>query len=200
MKKSFITLALFSALLLNACVKSLNPLTNNPNQMVFKKELLGKWKDAKENTEYIVDTISNTSGKTFAVTVIDHSDDKSFDTSNFLMTLVNLKGNYFVDCIPDIEDHKYSKVSDVNKSLLLATHFFSKVFSMNNDLIILSVIDNDELSLLLATNKIKMEYQKIKGDEILLLDNSKILQQKLIELEKFSSVYKKKDSLIRISK
>ena len=167
--------------------------------MVFKKELLGKWKDAKENTEYIVDTVLNTSGKKYAITVIDHSDDKSFDTSNFLMRPVNLKGNYFVDCMPDIEDQKYSKVSDVNKSLLLATHFFSKIFSMDKNLIILSVIHNDALSLLLGTNKIKMQYQKIKGDEVFLLDKPKLLQQKLIELEKFTSVYKKKDSLIRIS-
>ena len=199
MKHSVIITALITILLLNSCVKSLHPLTDDPKDMVFKKELLGKWKDAKENTVYLVDTIPNTAGKTYTVTVIDHSADKSFDTSNFVMMLTKLNGNYFVDCAPDIEDQKYSKISDVNKSLLLATHFFSRIFSMDKNLITLSIIDNSELSLLLKANKIKMMYQTINKDEVLLLDNSKILRQKLMELEKFTSVYKKKDSLIRIS-
>lgn len=197
MKHSALT-AFITILLLNSCVKSLHSLTDDPKYMVFKKELLGKWKDAKENTNYIVDTVPNTSGKTYAVTVIDHSNDKSFDTSNFTMILVNLAGNFFADCAPDIQDQKYAKVSDVNKSLLLTTHLFCKIFSMGKNLITISVIDNDEFTRLLGTNKIKMEYQKIKGDEILLLDNSKILRQKLIELEKFPSVYKTKNSLIRM--
>ena len=198
MKKSFIKLALVS-LLLNACVKSLHPLTDNPNDMIFKKELLGKWKHVKENTDYIVDTIPNTSGKTYALTVIDHNADKSFDTSNFVMMLVKLEGNYFVDCVPDIEAKQYSKISDANKSLLLPAHFFSKVFTIDKNLIIASVVDNDELSLLLNAGKIKMGYQIINKDEILLIDNPGILQQKLVGLDKYPSVYKKKDSLIRVS-
>ena len=70
---------------------------------------------------------------------------------------------------------------------------------MDKNLIILSVIDNDELSVLLKANKIKMGYQTINKDEILLLDNPGVLQQQLFELQKFPSVYKKIDSLIRIS-
>lgn len=200
MKRSFIITALITILLLNSCVKSLHPLTDDPKDMIFKKELLGKWKDkdTKENTDYIVDTVPNTSGKTYTVTVIDHNNNKGSDTSNFSMMLINIGGNYFVDCAPDIEDQKYSKISDVNKSLLLATHFFSKVFSIDKNLITLSLIDNTELSLLLKANKIKMGYQTINKDEILLLDNPEMLRQKLVELQKFPSVYKKIDSLIRI--
>ena len=199
MKPSITVTTLITFFLLSSCVKSLHPLTENPKDMVFKKGLLGKWKDAKDNTEYIIDTVPNSSGKTYEMTVIDHSDDKSFDTSNFLMMLVNLKGNYYIDCAPDIADQKYTKISDINKSLLLVSHFFARVYSIDKNLIITSVMDNDALSLLLKTGKIKMVHQKIKGDEILLLDQPKVLQQKLIELEKFPSVYKKKDSLIRIN-
>lgn len=199
MKQSFTIIALITILFLNSCVKSLHPLTDNPKDMIFKKELLGKWKDAKDNTEYIVDTFANISGKKYALTVIDHSNDKSLDTCSFSMMLINLKGHYFVDCSPDTSDQKYSKISDATKSLLLVSHFFTKVYSIGENLITISTIDNDALSLLLKTNKIEMEFQKINGNEILLLDKPKALQQKLIELEKFPSVYKKKDSLIRIS-
>lgn len=196
--KHSISLPAITLLFFISCVKSLYPITDKPQDMVFKKELLGKWKDAKDNTEYKIDTVPNTSGKTYAVTAIDHSDDKSFDTSNFLMMLVNLKGNYYIDCAPDISDQKYTKISDINKSLLLVSHFFARVYSIDKNLIITSAMDNDALSLLLKTGKIKMVHQKIKSDEILLLDQPKVLQQKLIELEKFPSVYKKKDSLIRV--
>lgn len=182
-----------------SCVRSLYPITENRKDVVFKKELLGHWKDVKENTEYIVDSTITINGiKGYKVIVLDHSPDKKgVDTSNFLVTLVNLKGHYFLDCSADTSETVYSKISEQELSLLLSVHLIIKVYTIQKDYFTMSVIDNDALSLLLKSRKIIMKHEAVNKNEILLTEKPARLQQKLIELEKFSSVYKK-DSLIRV--
>lgn len=180
-----------------SCARSLYPLTENQKDIVFKKELLGHWKDAKDNTEYIVNNTIDGS-KNYKVIVIDRSSDKKgVDTSNFLVMLVNLKGHYFLDCTPDTSETVYSKISEQEHSLLLPIHLIIKVYTIQNDYFTMSVIDNDALSLLLKKREIIIKHEYINKDEILLTERPAMLQQKLIELEKFSTIYKK-DSLIRI--
>ncbi len=199
MKK--IIILLLMATILNSCVRSLYPLTENEKEMIFKKELLGKWKPINENAEYIIDTLNGSQGKTYTVMIIERDlGKKTIDTSNFLMTLVNIKGQYFLDCIPDPSYLDYPNLSDLTRPLFIVSHFFIKIHSIGKNMVTMSVIENDALFRLLKTNKIKMEYKIINDDEILLLDKTKVLRQKLIELEKFTSVYKKKDSLVRINK
>jgi|GEM_PF-3902548 len=199
MKQSLLLSTLFAVLFFISCgVKSLYPLSDKKQDMVFKKELLGEWKETKNNTQYFIDTVNGSLGKEYAVMLIDHSsNDKLVDTSRFLAILVNLKGHYFIDCMTDISQHVNTTIGELSKSLLLSTHFFIKVYTIDKNVITMSVIDKDALSLLLKDNKIRMKHENINKDDILLLDNSEVLQQKLIELEKFSSVYKK-DSLVRI--
>ena len=187
------TLVIF--LFLSSCVKSLYPITSNSQDIIFKKELMGNWRDAKGTTEYIVDELSKTTGKKYKVSLIDHS--KSADTSKYLMILVNLKGHYFLDCMPDTSEGVYSKISDWDKVFLLPTHFFIKVYSISKNSIIMSPIDKDALSLLFKTGKIKMKHENLEGDDILLSEKSEKLQEKLLELDKFPSIYSK-DSLIRV--
>ena len=159
---------------------------------------MGKWRDPKGNAEYIVDTLSKTTGKKYKVLLIDHSgDNKSADTSNYLMILVNLKGHYFLDCMPDTSGAVYSKIGNLDRALLLPNHFFIKVYSIDKNLITMSAIDKDALSHLLKTGKIRMKHENLEGDDILLTDKPEVLQENLIELEKFPLVYKK-DTLIRV--
>lgn len=180
-----------------SCVRSLYPITENEKDVVFKKELVGHWKNAKDNTEYIVSSTINGS-KNYKVMVLDHSSDKKgVDTSNFLVMLVSIKGHYFLDCTPDTSESVYSKISEQERSLLLPAHLIIKVYTIQKDYFTMSAIDNDALSLLLKNRKIIIKHEEINKNEILLIEKPPMLQQKLIELEKFSSVYKK-DSLIRI--
>ena len=61
----------------------------------------------------------------------------------------------------------------------------------------MSAIDKDALSFLLKNKKINMKHEDVTKDDILVTEKSPMLQQKLLELEHFTTVYKK-DSLIRI--
>ncbi len=182
------------SLLFISCVRSLYPVTENAKDIVFKKELLGHWKDANDNSEYIVDSVSTSLGKNYKVMLLDHnSDNKTIDTSNFLVMLVNLKSHYFLDCMADTSQPSYSHFGD----FLLPCHFIIKVYSIGKNSISLSGIDKDALSLLLKNKKISMKHEDINKDDILITEEPVMLQQKLIELEHFPQVYKK-DSLVRV--
>ena len=84
-----------------------------------------------------------------------------------------------------------------DRSLLLTLHLIIKVYNIQKDYFTMSVINNDALSLLLKNKKIIIKHENINKNEILLTEKPAMLQQRLIELERFPSVYKK-DSLIRV--
>lgn len=192
---TFPSIVLFS-LVFASCVMSLYPLTENDKDIVFKKELLGRWKESNDHNEYIVDT--GTSGyKSYRVTLIGHGIDHktTADTSYFLVALVHLKGHYFLDCMPDTSQPLYTRMGDWSKSFLLPCHFILKVYSFGNSFI-MSAIDPHELSLLLKNKKVIMKHEKIESEKILLLEKPELLQQKILTLEHYPSVYSK-DTLTR---
>jgi len=197
MKKE-ILLACVASLIIASCVKSLYPLTENTKDIVFKKELLGRWKDPKENTEYFIDSVTTTEGIKYKVMVVERKADNARpDTNNFVVMLVNIQGHYFLDCIADINQPSYSDIGEQNMSLLLPAHFILKVYGIGQDYLSMSSIDKDALSLLLQNKKIAIRHEDLSKDDILLTEKPATLQEKLMELEKFPGVFKK-DSLIRM--
>jgi hypothetical protein len=197
MKKE-ILLACVASLIIASCVKSLYPLTENTKDIVFKKELLGRWKDPKENTEYFIDSVTTTEGIKYKVMVVERKADNARpDTNNFVVMLVNIQAHYFLDCVADINQPSYSDIGEQNMSLLLPAHFILKVYGIGQDYLSMSSIDKDALSLLLQNKKIAIRHEDLSKDDILLTEKPATLQEKLLELEKFTGVYKK-DSLVRM--
>ncbi len=208
--KKIIILLLMSTIL-NSCVRSLYPLTENEKEMIFKKELLGKWKD-ENGPKYLIDTLDGDGGKVYSIIEIVERNNISIlgpisnisDTSNFADTsyfkgiLVNIRGNYVMDCSAVMEKTQAKKLGESAAHSLLATHFFIKLSNIKQNSIELSALDPDKLSMLLKQKKIIIRHEVIKKDEILLTEKSKMLQQKLIELEKFPSVYGEINRLVRI--
>ncbi len=203
MKKIIILLVI--AAILTSCVRSLYPLTENEKEMIFKKELLGNWKD-ENGVQYLIDTSKGNNGKVYSIIEITErknnilSGDTSYfpDSSYFEGMLVNIKGNYVMDCTPAIEQLQAKKLGESAGNSLLPTHFFIKVFNIKQNSIDISALDPEKLSMLLKQKKITIRHEVIKKDEILLTEKSKMLQQKLRELEKFPSVYGEKNRLMRI--
>jgi hypothetical protein len=196
MKKEFLISIMI--LLLFSCVRSLYPITDNIKDIVFKKELLGHWKEAKENTEYIVESASPEQNKNYKVIVLDHnSNSKKTDTSNFLVMLANIKGHYFLDCMPDTSQSEYLHIGEQSRLLLSPTHLIIKVYTIGKNSITMSAIDKDALSLLLKNKKMKIKHENISKDDILLTEKPEMLQQKLLELEHFPTIYKR-DTLVRV--
>ncbi len=201
MKK--VIILIFIVTFLNSCVRSLYPLIENEKEMIFKKELLGTWKN-KDGEEYLIDTLKDHNGQYYRIKGIveknntSTSAEKFSDTSYFIAMLANIKGNYVMDCSADMEHIQQKKLGESASNSLLPIHFFIKVFNIERNSIDLSALDNDKLAMLLKQKKFNIRHEVINKNEILLTEKSKMLQQKLMELEKFSAVYGEKNRLIRM--
>jgi hypothetical protein len=201
MRKMIIPLLVIT--IFSSCISSLYPITEDEKEMIFKKELIGHWKD-NEGVQYFIDT----SRPGYGIEIIDRNDvpgstdDHYFDTSYFFAILVNIKGIFFLDCTPNLNQQEvklaFKKMGESTAHSLLPTHNILKVFSIEQDSIECSFIDKENFSRLLEEKKINARYETINSGDILLTEKSKVLQQKLIELEKFPSVYKEKNYLTRI--
>lgn len=192
MKKNLLAVIIGCLVLLSSCVQSLYPLTENKNKLIFKHELLGQWKE-EDGTEYIVDSLN---AKLYHVSIIDHekndvSKKRFSDTSHFLMTLVNIHGKYFLDCLPDTARLAFYKSEDQAANFLLPVHYILKLNSISKTFVEIASIDNEQLLQLFHQKKFSAGYETIKKDQVLLVQKPRILQQKLTELEKFPTAYRK---------
>jgi hypothetical protein len=188
MKKVLFAVTIATMVLSTSCVQSLYPLAQQENEVIFKNELLGRWKE-RDGSEYFVDSLSS---KTYEVTIVDHGDGqkkKFSDTSHFLMRLVNVHGKYFLDCSPDMSHRSFYQLGEQTVNFLLPVHFILKVNSIARDSIEIASLDSDALLKLLDQKKLQVDYQQIGKDQTLLSLRPEDLQQKLKELEKFPSAY-----------
>lgn len=199
----YILLTALLIILLTSCVRSLYPITEDENEMIFKKELLGHWID-KDGVRYLVDSLKAPGPQIYRVEIIDpDNNSKSFgqdgsDTSYFMAVLVDIKGKFFLDCSADMEQFANKRISETTLSSLIPSHTFIRVFSIEQNSIEIASIDHDELSTLINQKKITILHESINKDDILLTEKPKLMEQKLIELEKFPSVYKERNRLTRI--
>lgn len=189
MKQSLLVILICSVLVLSSCVQSLYPLTENENQIVFKPQLLGQWKES-DGTEYLVD---NSNGKIYRVAIIDHrrSDSSSSDTSHFLMTMVSINGKYFLDCMPDTTQPLFQRSGEETMNFTLPLHNILRLNSVSRTSVEIGSIDNDQVVKLMQQKKFSIRYEAVDKDRNLLLEKPENLQQKLTELEKFPMAYEK---------
>jgi len=192
MKKYILTITLTGLMLLTSCVRSLYPISENENNLVFKKELLGHWID-KDSAQYIVDTIQGHNGKIYRVAIVDPK--KSLesiefsDTSFFIVTIANIKGRLFLDCYPEMERFANKNLGESAAQSVLPTHFIMRLISVQQNSIELASIDKDKFLLLLNQKKFGIRNELIDKDNLLFTEKPHGLQQKLIEMEKFPSVF-----------
>lgn len=186
----FILLAFISS-----CVRSLYPLTNNEGDFIFKKELLGNWKVIKEegkvsieyDTEvsYKVDTLKGSGGKRYQIMYIvidpDANNEKP-DTSYLLATLVKLGDNYFLDCITDTSRNEFKQLDELaENALLLGLHVIARIKIQDSNTFLASYINQDKLESFMEDKKISINHTSTYNDELLLLEETGSLRQKLSE-------------------
>src|ERR1051326_8190203 len=151
--KKFIPLSILMIhVILVSCVRSLYPISENENNLVFKKELLGHWID-KDSAHYVVDTIQGHNGKIYRVAIVDPK--KSLesvefsDTSFFIVSIANVKGRLFLDCYPEMERFANKNLGESAAQSVLPTHFIMRLSSVQPNSIELASIDKDKFLLLL---------------------------------------------------
>ncbi len=201
MKKQFVLLITSAALWASSCkvVGTLYPLSQNENDFVFKKEMIGKWGDRKDPSGYyFVDTISGKGGKLYQIeTVFINKDKNSADTNRFKALLVSISGWYYLDCWFDME----KELSDNDKNYedwLIARHFIFRLSFQGTDVIEMTSPDTEELIKLIDQKNISLHYANLKKDDYLILDKPEVLQKGFAESKKYPLLYKGKNVLHRL--
>jgi hypothetical protein len=189
--KKFIPFIIFIPLIFTSCVRSLYPITENENELIFKKELLGRWQD-KDSSQYIVDTAIGKNGKIYTITIIDAKKGKDAggfsDTSYFIASLAQIKDRFFLDCVVDMRAFENKNIGESAAGALLQTHFVIPVMFRQNSIEV-SPIDEGKLSSLLTQSKFKLRHELIDKDNLLITEKPLALQEKLREMEKFPGVF-----------
>ena len=203
MRKHFLLIILITSIMVSSCkvVSNLYPISEDENDFVFKKELIGKWGDVKDSSGYYqVDTVDGSNGKLYrAVVISPNEEDKNImDTTRFLVQLIQLNNWYFIDCQLDIETNFPSKKDDYS-SWLLARHFVYSISFDGTDKIEITFPDPDALLQLINDKKLQLNYYNVRKDDYLILNKPAELQAALKESQKYAStVYKEKDMLVRL--
>ena len=203
MKKKFFLLSLTAAILSSSCnvVNTLYPLSENKKDFLFKKELIGKWKEIKDSSVYYqVDTVAGENKKLYLATIVsaDEENKSVMDTTYFNARLIQLGNSYFIDCQFEIEKN-FLQRKDGYSQWLIARHFILRVSFDGNDKIEISYPASDELVKLINEKKIRLTYYTVGKDDYLILDKPAALRAALQESEKYSSLlYKNKDVLVKL--
>lgn len=202
MKRQILWTTLFVAIACSSCkvVGTLHPLSENENDFLFKKELIGKWGDAKDSSGfYRIDTVAGTVGKLYRAEIVSHEKEKkdAADTTWFLVQLIKISDWYFLDCRFDMQSAFTGKEKDYN-DWLIAKHFLCRLSFNGPDKIEMVFPDPDELIKLIGQKKLRLDYSLLKKDDYLILNKSKELQSALAESKKYPGLYKEKDVLMRL--
>lgn len=203
MKKKFFLLSLTAAILSSSCnvVNTLYPLSENKKDFLFKKELIGKWKEIKDSSVYYqVDTVAGENKKLYLATIVsaDEENKSVMDTTYFNARLIQLGNSYFIDCQFEIEKNFLQRKDDYSQ-WLIARHFILRVSFDGNDKIEISYPASDELVKLINEKKIRLTYYTVGKDDYLILDKPAALRAALQESVKYSSIlYKNKDVLVKL--
>jgi len=176
-------LLLVISFITNSCISSLYPITENEKDFVFKKELLGHWKEDNNKEEYIIDT---TGKSVYRIMVINKKDSgvvsnnsRRNDTSFYLAFLVDINGQYFLDCWPDIERPAFSEISEETISGILLKHFIFHIQNIQQNSMLVSGINKDSLVNPTNKGKLSVKHEILTNDDVLLTEKPIVLQQKL---------------------
>ena len=185
----------FLIILLSSCkvTSTLYPISENPSDFIFKKEVLGKWGDKKDSLIYfIADTATGSDGKLYTITSVEYNEQKKRnDTTRILARLISISTSYFLDCQIDMEKEFQAEKKDYG-SWLIGRHFIININFTATDKIEIGFPDQDGLIKLIDQKKIVADYALLKEDDYLILDKPVILKRAVVASLKYPSLYKEK--------
>ncbi|MBS1920922.1 MAG: hypothetical protein JST17_11775 [Bacteroidetes bacterium] len=199
MKKQTLFFILATGIFLSSCkiFSTLYPLSENDNDFIFKKELIGKWEGAKDTTgDCTIDTVAGSGGKLYTAGLTDLDKNNITHTQWFLCRLIKVNQWYFLDCGLDMNRSTSLKGDDYN-DLLITKHFIFSISFLEKDRLEISSPDSDEFIKLINQKKIKLDYTELKKDDFLILNEPTQLKKGFSESKKYPLVYKDKTVLVR---
>lgn len=188
-------------ILMSSCkvTSTLYPISENPGDFIFKKEVLGKWGDIKDSSLYFTaDTATGSDGKLYTITSVEYNEQKKrTDTTRILARLINISTSYFLDCQVDMEK-EFQAAKKEYGSWLIGRHFIININFTATDKIEICFPDQAELIKLIDQKKIVANYAVLKEEDYLLLDRPVILRKAVAASLKYPSLYKDKMVLKRL--
>ncbi len=163
MKKHRISIPIFIlsiTLLMSGCgIFSLHPLYNKKDLLV-KTDIIGRWQSDTDTKTFVnIDTLKD---QMYKFTLIEGK-----DTVEFVMGLIELGNQYFIDLFPDGDCSFFSggdcEGLDNMFRNYIPVHTFMK-FDILNGKIALTEFDNERLIKLFHENKIRLAHE-IPGDK-----------------------------------
>ena len=194
-------LFLLTVILINSCVSSLYPISDNENDFIFREELLGHWSYKNMQTQLIIKKAAN---KKYAVTVIDKKDKDNngnhisfLDTSYFSGFLIQLNNQLFFDCTPDTDHPQFNCLGEETRSGLLPLHFIYKIYSINKDEVSIAGMNIDLMKKFIAKFPNRIKHENISKDHILLTATAGGLQKNILTNKEAAFVFDKPEILYR---
>ena len=197
--KKYLFITSVIAVLAASCkvVGTLHSISDNENDFIFKRELIGKWEESKINSDYYkIDTVRGSNGKLYRIMIVSH-EKGAIDTAWFLSRLIKINDNYFLESSFDVE-YSFSFKENDYSDWIIAKHFLFRLNFTNSNKIEMAFPDPDELLKLIDEKKIRLDYSILKKDDYLILNNSKELQKALSDANDYPSLYKDKMVLNRV--
>lgn len=195
MKKILITVTLI-ALAISGCVRSLYPLFMEQD-LIFKDELLGRWKEKDGKNTWIFEKGEN---KNY---ILKHYEEEftlspgnktTGDTVNFKAQLGKLGKYYFIDIYPDKPNTKVK--NDFYNFHLLPVHTISRVW-LTGDTLKLSMLDNDWLAKMIDNNSFKIKHARL-NEQLILTASTQELQNLVVKYANNTKAFPKPGELFRI--
>lgn len=194
MKKIYFSfLFLLTVIIINSCVSSLYPISENENDFIFREELLGHWSYKDMQTQVI---IKKATDKKYKITVIDKKNKDNngkhisfLDTSYFSGFLVQLNNQQFFDCTPDTDHPQFNCLGEETRSALLPLHFIYKIYNIGKDQVSIAGIDIDSLKNFIAKRPNIVKHEKLSKDHILLTAGAAGIQKNILTNQEADFVF-----------
>jgi hypothetical protein len=195
MKSFLFTTTLLILIVFSSCISSLYPLSENNDDCVFKKELIGKWgyNDTNIDSAYLlVDTASHTGGKLYKITSMDLSD-SGWQREEALAQLIQINNNFYIDYWRS-DRWAFKAYGDKFDStgLYLRQHYIMKMDFISKDSFSICYSDAHKVIDKIDSGFLKLKYTHIGGDiegHDILLDKANTLQKALVDMEKFPGIF-----------
>lgn len=168
MKKRHLIVVAAAALLLSACIPSVNPFYTDKD-IVFDARLIGAWQE-KESDQPEAWKFEQGEDKAYKLTTTD----KEGKQGEFKVHLFKLKQDYFLDLVPS-ECNYATNQADLVAFAMFPGHLLMRVTQLEPELQ-LAGFDYDWLEKHLETNPKALAHHK-DGDRIVLTADTKALQR-----------------------
>jgi hypothetical protein len=190
MKKRNLIAFAAAAILLAACIPSVNPFYTDKD-VVFDQKLLGEWQEKGSTNNPEMWTFEQGTNNAFKLTIVESGKKGEFDAHLF-----KLKQAQFLDLIPSDCNYVSNQAELVGASMFPG-HLLMYVSEVEPELKI-ALCDFDWLQKFLTENPKALEHHR-EGDRIVLTADTRALQKFVLKHLGTNELFKEPGEMVRVT-